>query len=71
THYGNPNFGCIFSQLNRAIKSGCYLPGKEESLNTKVGVYYSGPPELAKSLKKDCDSANTEGIKFHFHKESF
>ncbi|CAG8473681.1 19469_t:CDS:2 [Dentiscutata erythropus] len=71
THYGRPNFGYIFSQLNRAIESGRYLPGKEGDLNTNVGVYYCGPPALAKSLKKDCDSANTEGIKFNFHKENF
>ncbi|CAG8491507.1 17837_t:CDS:2, partial [Racocetra fulgida] len=55
----------------KAIESGRYIPGKEGDLNTNVGVYYCGPPALAKSLKKDCESANTEGINFHFHKEHF
>ncbi|CAG8683546.1 26714_t:CDS:2 [Dentiscutata erythropus] len=70
-HYGRPNFGYIFRQLNRAIESGYYLPGKERDLNTNVGVYYCGPPALAKSLKKDCDFASTRRIIFHFHKEHF
>ncbi|CAG8537207.1 11823_t:CDS:1 [Dentiscutata heterogama] len=70
THYGRPNFGYIFSELNRAIVNGSYLPGKRD-LNTNVGVYYCGPPELAKTLKKDCDSASTKGIKFYFYKERF
>lgn len=71
THYGRPNFGYIFTQVVRAIESGVYLPGKERELQTNVGVYYCGPPALAKTLKNDTKTSSTEGIKFRFHKEHF
>ena len=73
THYGRPNFGYIFSQLKKAIESGRYIPGKEKNMNTgtDVGVYYCGPSALAKNLKVDCKNANSQGIRFHFHKEHF
>jgi len=71
THYGRPNFSYIFSQLKKAIETGRYLPGKERDLETNVGVYYCGPSALAKNLKVDTKNANSNGIRFHFHKEHF
>jgi len=71
THYGRPNFGDVFTRLKRAIDSGRYLPGTERSLITNVGVYYCGPSALAKSLRVECNKANSEGIKFKFQKEHF
>jgi NADPH oxidase len=71
THYGRPNFGDIFLRLKRAIESGRYLPGTDRTLSTNVGVYYCGPSALAKNLRVECDKANSEGIKFNFHKEHF
>ncbi|RHZ81808.1 hypothetical protein Glove_117g576 [Diversispora epigaea] len=71
THYGRPNFGEIFNRLKAAIENGKYLPGKERDLETKVGIYYCGPPPLAKQLKRECKEANTVGIKFNFYKEHF
>ncbi|CAJ0767455.1 14156_t:CDS:1, partial [Entrophospora sp. SA101] len=66
TCYGRPNFNYIFSQLKKAIETGRYLPGKEKSLVTNVGVYYCGPTPLAKSLKAECKLANVDGINFRF-----
>ncbi|CAH1756817.1 12553_t:CDS:1 [Entrophospora sp. SA101] len=71
TCYGRPNFNYIFSQLKKAIETGRYLPGKESSLTTNVGVYYCGPTPLAKSLKAECKLANDDGINFRFRKEHF
>ncbi|CAB4384688.1 unnamed protein product [Rhizophagus irregularis] len=71
THYGRPNFGDVFLRLKRAIESGRYLPGTDRNLKTNVGVYYCGPSTLAKSLKVEVNKANSEGIKFSFHKEHF
>jgi len=71
THYGRPNFNYVFGQLKKAIESGRYLPGKERSLVTNVGVYYCGPSALAKNLKVECKLANSEGINFRFRKEHF
>ncbi|CAB4384687.1 unnamed protein product [Rhizophagus irregularis] len=71
THYGRPNFNEIFLRLKKSIKNGKYLPGIEKNLSTNIGVYYCGPSCLAKILKVDCNNANSEGIRFSFHKEKF
>lgn len=71
THFGRPNFGYIFEQMRIAIVSGKYLPGRESSLRTQVGVYYCGPNALAKQLKKDTAKACTPDVDFKFSKEHF
>lgn len=40
--FGRPDFGQIFTALARSIDGGEYLPGKEASLKTRLGVYYCG-----------------------------
>ncbi|CAG8479596.1 8737_t:CDS:2 [Ambispora gerdemannii] len=71
THYGRPNFSSIFEQITRNIENGDYLPGKVREVATKVGVYYCGPPPLAKSIKSEAKRATTPSVVFNFHKENF
>ena len=43
TMFGRPNFPQIFGSVRDSIEAGSYLPGRESSLKTKVGVFYCGP----------------------------
>lgn len=42
TLFGRPRFDEIFPSLTEAIEKGSYLPGREASLKSKVGVYFCG-----------------------------
>ncbi|KAI5476018.1 hypothetical protein MNV49_000490 [Pseudohyphozyma bogoriensis] len=71
TNFGRPEWDSIFSNLRHSIETGRYLPGRESSLSTTVGVYYCGPGGLAKTLKEKTKKASTETVKFTFVKEHF
>jgi NADPH oxidase len=71
TNFGRPNFPVIFDNLRQSIESGLYLPGRESSLVTGVGVYYCGPSALAKSIKEKALAASSKHVRFSFHKEHF
>ncbi|XP_033833091.1 cytochrome b-245 heavy chain [Periophthalmus magnuspinnatus] len=59
TLYGKPNWDNEFSSI--ATKHP----------KTKVGVFLCGPPQLAKSLEKQCLSHSEADVKFIFNKENF
>ncbi|XP_054642771.1 cytochrome b-245 heavy chain isoform X1 [Dunckerocampus dactyliophorus] len=59
TLYGKPNWDTEFTSI--ASKH----PG------TKVGVFLCGPPQLGKSLEKQCLSHSEADVKFIFNKENF
>uniref|UniRef100_A0A1A8KQJ7 Cytochrome b-245, beta polypeptide (Chronic granulomatous disease) n=1 Tax=Nothobranchius kuhntae TaxID=321403 RepID=A0A1A8KQJ7_NOTKU len=59
TLYGKPNWDNEFTNI--ASKH----PG------TKVGVFLCGPPQLGKSLEKQCLSHTEGDVKFIFNKENF
>jgi NADPH oxidase len=40
THFGRPNFPEFFKGVKSGIENGSLLPGKEASLETRVGVFY-------------------------------
>lgn len=42
TLYGRPDFKQVFTALARGIDGGGYLPGREGSLKTRLGVFYCG-----------------------------
>ncbi|ORY89731.1 ferric reductase NAD binding domain-domain-containing protein [Leucosporidium creatinivorum] len=71
THFGRPDFTTIFNTIRNQIELGHYLPGRESSLKTKVGVYYCGPNELAKSLREKTKAASSAQVRFSFAKEHF
>ncbi|PLW42543.1 hypothetical protein PCANC_08599 [Puccinia coronata f. sp. avenae] len=71
THFGRPNFNEFFLQVKNGIENGSILPGKEASLETKVGVFYCGPNVLAKQLKEQCARVSSGSVKFELHKEHF
>jgi hypothetical protein len=40
--YGRPPFEQIFGSLAQSIEAGQYLPGREATLKTRLGVYFCG-----------------------------
>ncbi|CAK6980106.1 cytochrome b-245 heavy chain [Scomber scombrus] len=59
TLYGKPNWDNEFTNIATTH------PG------TKVGVFLCGPPQLGKSLEKQCHSHSESDVKFIFNKENF
>uniref|UniRef100_A0A665W0W6 NADPH oxidase 2 n=1 Tax=Echeneis naucrates TaxID=173247 RepID=A0A665W0W6_ECHNA len=59
TLYGKPNWDNEFTNI------ASNHPG------TKVGVFLCGPPQLGKSLEKQCLSHSEADVKFIFNKENF
>ncbi|GAA5867119.1 hypothetical protein JCM8547_006245 [Rhodosporidiobolus lusitaniae] len=72
TQYGRPDFDALFRALKSGIEAGVYLPGRESTLRTTVGVFYCGPNQLAKQLREQTKQASKGGsVKFTFVKEHF
>ncbi|GAA6019835.1 hypothetical protein JCM10207_003715 [Rhodosporidiobolus poonsookiae] len=71
TQFGRPDFDVLFRAIRDGIERGGYLPGRESTLRTTVGVFYCGPNGLAKALKEKTKKASNEGVKFVFRKEHF
>ncbi|KAL8292839.1 hypothetical protein RQP46_000533 [Phenoliferia psychrophenolica] len=61
----------INGSIRNAIETGEYLKGRESSLKTTVGVYYCGPSELAKTLKRKALATSSSSVQFSFQKEHF
>lgn len=59
TLYGKPNWDNEFTNI------------VSQHPRSKVGVFLCGPPQLAKSLEKQCASHSTADVKFIFNKENF
>ncbi|XP_020776457.1 cytochrome b-245 heavy chain [Boleophthalmus pectinirostris] len=59
TLYGKPNWDNEFSTIATTHP------------RTKVGVFLCGPPQLGKSLEKQCLSHSEADVKFIFNKENF
>jgi NADPH oxidase 1 len=70
THYGRPNWKAMFTGMRDGIERGTYIRGLA-GMRTKVGVYFCGPSALAKVLKKECNEASSEFVKFNLWKEHF
>lgn len=71
THFGRPNWGAIFGGTRAAIESGRYLKGWESTLRSKVGVFFCGPSDLARSIRREALASSSEGVRFSFAKEHF
>ncbi|GAA5908982.1 hypothetical protein JCM5296_002101 [Sporobolomyces johnsonii] len=71
TQFGRPDFASLFSTIRQQIELGTFLPGRESSLTTTVGVYYCGPSSLAKKLKEQTKGASSTSVRFTFAKEHF
>lgn len=67
TLFGRPSFNQIFSSLTQSIESGQYLPGREATLKTRLGVYFCGvshlspPSPLGDQLNRDLSPVRWRG----------
>ncbi|GAA5948535.1 hypothetical protein JCM10213_003893 [Rhodosporidiobolus nylandii] len=71
TQFGRPDFDGIFEAVREGIERGTYLPGRESSLRTTVGVFYCGPNQLSKMIRDKCkaaSNASSGSVKFEFSK---
>ncbi|TNY18171.1 NADPH oxidase [Rhodotorula diobovata] len=71
THFGRPDFDALLRRVRDGVETGSYLPGRESSLRTTVGVFYCGPNGLAKELKDKTKRAGSKAVRFTFRKEHF
>ncbi|WVW83996.1 hypothetical protein I302_106021 [Kwoniella bestiolae CBS 10118] len=71
TLFGRPNYKQIFNSLISGIESGSYLPGREATLKTRLGIYFCGPSALASTIKKDAFAVRTRSVDIKFFKEHF
>ncbi|WWC62059.1 uncharacterized protein I303_104648 [Kwoniella dejecticola CBS 10117] len=71
TLFGRPNYRQIFTSLISSIESGSYLPGREATLKTRMGVYFCGPSSLARTIRKEAFAVPTKSVNVKFFKEHF
>ncbi|KAK4687326.1 hypothetical protein P7C73_g2784, partial [Tremellales sp. Uapishka_1] len=71
TLFGRPDFPTIFKQIAGAIENGTYLPGREATLKTRMGVYFCGPNALAGTIRKAATKHRSSSIEVKFAKEHF
>ncbi|ORY32825.1 FAD-binding domain-domain-containing protein [Naematelia encephala] len=71
TLFGRPDFRQIFTSLAQTIESGSYLPGREASLKSRIGVFFCGPNNLARSIRTEALRVRSRTIDVRFAKEHF
>ncbi|KAL1898512.1 hypothetical protein Sste5346_003416 [Sporothrix stenoceras] len=71
TNFGRPNFYKLFCTMRDGILDRTYLNGLEGSMKTTVGVYFCGPSQAARDIKKATTSASVREVNFRFWKEHF
>ncbi|GFZ43808.1 hypothetical protein JCM24511_01528 [Saitozyma sp. JCM 24511] len=71
TLFGRPDFKQVFTSLASSIESGSYLPGREASLKTRMGVYFCGPSALARLVRTESLKVRSKSISVRFAKEHF
>ncbi|WVQ80783.1 hypothetical protein IAT38_002888 [Cryptococcus sp. DSM 104549] len=71
TLFGRPNYKQIFSTLATSIENGSYLPGREATLKTRLGVYFCGPAPLARMIRTEAQAVQSRSINVKFFKEHF
>lgn len=71
TNFGRPNFTRLLTAMREGILDRTYMSGLEGNIKTNVGVYFCGPSQAARGIKKACKEVTTEDVNFSFWKEHF
>jgi NADPH oxidase len=71
TNFGRPDFFKLLRGMRNGILDRTYLPDLRTDTKTHVGVYYCGPPIVARSVKDACKEISCPEVKFKFWKEHF
>lgn len=71
TKFGRPDFLRFFMALRTSLIDRTYMAGLDASLRTDIGVYFCGPNNAAKEIRKAAKECTTDDIRFKFWKEHF
>lgn len=71
TNFGRPDFDRLLVGMRDGILKGAYMKGLGQQSKTDVGVYFCGPNNAAREIKRACSKANGGGVKFKFWKEHY
>jgi NADPH oxidase len=71
TNFGRPDFKRLFEALRGGILDGTYIGGLEGSLRTDVGVYFCGPNNAARDIRRAAREVSGKDVRFRFWKEHF
>ncbi len=71
TNFGRPDFDRLLVGMRDGILNQSYMSGLESSLKTEVGVYFCGPSQAARDIKRACKEATVPDVRFKFWKEHF
>ncbi|TKX24347.1 ferric/cupric reductase transmembrane component-like protein 2 [Elsinoe australis] len=77
TNFGRPDFAKLLGGMRDGLVRGDYLgeelggPAQRKGRRTEVGVYFCGPNNAARHIKKACKDATVDQVKFKFWKEHY
>ncbi|OBT89784.1 NADPH oxidase [Pseudogymnoascus sp. 03VT05] len=71
TNFGRPDFLRLLTGMREGILDRTYMSGLEGTMRTDVGVYFCGPSQAARGIKKACQEVTTPDVNFSFWKEHF
>lgn len=71
TNFGRPDFHRLLTGMREGINDRTYMSGLEGTMRTNVGVYFCGPSQAARGIKKACKEVTTPDVNFSFWKEHF
>ncbi|KAK2739207.1 hypothetical protein FQN57_006650 [Myotisia sp. PD_48] len=71
TKFGRPDFKRFFWALRSGLVDQTYMAGLDASTRADIGVYFCGPNQAAKEIKKATKECTTKNVRFKFWKEHF
>ena len=72
TNFGRPDFNRLLAAMRDGILDQSYISGLADSnLKTKVGVYFCGPSQAARQIRRACKAVTVPEVRFRFWKEHF
>lgn len=64
TNFGRLDFHRLLTGMRENILDRTYMSGLEGTMRTDVGVYFCGPSQVARGIKKTCKAVTTPDVNF-------
>jgi len=71
TNFGRPDFDKVLTAIKDGVLNQSYVGEFDHSKRTDVGVYFCGPNNAARDIKRACKQATVSQVRFKFWKEHF
>lgn len=71
TNFGRPDFSKLLTAIKDGIINQSYLGAFDQTQRTDVGVYFCGPNNAAREIRRACKGATVPEVRFKFWKEHF